>query len=208
MNNFTIEDILNQIDQGKRCYFGSDDDEISTMSTIELDRNGLYEYRSTVSLNHDVVAPVQYQNKLLNKTDLREVLGKIPDDLVQTVSYADTRMINEKTRDAADLIFSRLKQRPRIGYIVLKSDRHRTGNPRDMYFNGLYKTRQQAEAMVDYLKTKQGAESSWKELTLSLKDGELEIQGNLSSSEHVNSQQILATLLDIGVSGLEKFFGD
>lgn len=210
MKDQVINDILSQIHHGKRCYLGSEDNELSTVIRLELNREGLYEFQSTASLQHDVVAPAQYDHKLLNEAELREMLKKLSDDFFEKISYIDTRMINEGNQDAADLIFSRLKQRPRNVYVVFKKDRHGTGDEQiqDTHFSGLYKTHQQAEQMVEYLKTKQGVECYWRKLTLSLKDGEVDVQGNVSALDHVNSRQILVTLLAMGRQGIKTFFED
>lgn len=210
MKSNLIDELLNHIKQGKRCYCSSEGDEFSTILSLQQNSAGLYLYNYTVSHKYDVIAPTHYDKRILNETELKAALTELPDDIFQHVSYVYKDIINEKTRGKADSIYLCLKQRARIVYVVFKEDRWERAAGRNdyMHFTGMYQTAEQAESMVQYLRTKQGAHSYWKPVTLSLEGEELQLQVELAPQDQLTPTQILATLLDMNNEQLAKFFAD
>lgn len=206
MNSDKINDILNHLSQGKRCYFEYDDDELSTIVTIEFNENGSYTYQHSTSQKHDVISPTQYDIPILKEEDLRLLLNGLSEETFPHVSYAYKDIINEKTREKVEWIYSSLKQRSQTIYVVLKEDQSNRNDFPHMHFNSMFKTLAPAEQMVNYLITKLGANSYWKEVNLSLQGEEIQLGAEFSELENVNSRQILATLLDMNKQELTKFF--
>ena len=212
MKSNLIDELLNHIKQGKRCYCSSEDDKFSAILTLEERSDGLYLYHYTVSHKYDAIAPTHYDKRILNETELKTVLHELSEDTFKHVSYVYKDIINETTREKVDLIYSYLRQKPKIVYAVFKEDRWERAAARNdsMHFNGMYPTAEQAESMVAYLRTKQGAQSYWKPVTLSLEGREegIQLHGDLSRQDQVTANQILATLLEMNDEQLAKFFVD
>ena len=207
MNNFDIDKILKGIQEGKRCSWVLDEDEVTTIVSIEQIDNDLYTYTSSTRHKYDVVSPTHNDRRTLNEKELRTLLGQGSHEVFNTISYVYKEIINENTRQKVDLIYSYLRQSPKVVYVVFKEDRHETGKGEpNMHFNSLFKDLDQAEGMVNYLKKKQGATCYGKSLTLALKEGELELHGDLSQFDKVNSKQILATLLNMDMNKIAAFF--
>lgn len=106
----------------RRCYCGIGDGARSTLISIEQSRGGLYSYNYSVRHTYDVIAPTHDDIRIVNATELRNLLSNVPNEAFDSVSYASTNSINEKNRDKADLIFSYLKQKPKVLYVAFKAD--------------------------------------------------------------------------------------
>lgn len=204
MNNKKIDQIVEQLRQGKRCYFGFDAQELSTVATVEQNAENLYTYARWVSHKYDVVSPAHNEKRVLNEAELRKLLSDLSEEVLNNISYKDKDAINENTQKKVDLIYSYLKQGPKVVYVVFKGGR----NPDEKYmnFNSLFKEREQAEQMVEYLRQKQGVPSYWREVTLTLREQQIELQAELSAYDRLTSKQILITLLDMEPNKLETFF--
>ena len=206
MNNQNIDDILKHLTHGERCTCGFEDDEFSTVISIEQNPDGSYTYKSGINHKYDVIFPTRYDSWNYDEMELRSVLRELPDDVFQTFSYTYKDIINEKTREKVELIYSYLRQAPKTIYVVFREeDQRQTKNIPLMKFNGLFKSHESAEQNVQYLRSKLGIKSYWKEVSLSLQDGQMVLHGNFSEQDSVNSNQILVTLLDMDTNRLTRF---
>lgn len=207
MKNHTIDNILRQLQQGKRCYYGFEDSEFSTIVSIEKNTGGQYTYTCSINHKYDVVSPAQYENRIVNEDELHKLLSELSEDVLDNIHYADTEVINENTQEKVNLIYSYLRRSPKVVYVVFKEMKGEGSvGEREMNFNSLFSDHQQAEHMADYIKSKQGVRSYWKEVTLVLNDGAVELRAELSPYDKVNASQILIMLLDMDPNKLETFF--
>lgn len=103
MNDFYIDKILKSIQEGKRCSWMLDQDEFSTIVSIEQIDNDLYTYTSSTSHKYDVVSPTHDDRRTLNEKELRTLLGQVANEVSNTISYVDRDMINENTGRKVDL---------------------------------------------------------------------------------------------------------
>jgi hypothetical protein len=210
MNKDQIDEILSNIQHGKRCYCGFEDGEYSTVISIDQNGNDLYSYTAVIGPKYDVIAPAQYDKRLVNEPELRILLANVPDETFSMISYRDTNLINDNNRERADLIYSYLKQKPKALYAVFKEDRWEMAEPgkQPRHFNGLYRAAEEAQRMVDYLRIKQGLRPYWKQILLSIKGDQVEFHGGLSDVDQINVKQTLGMLLDMDTHRLLNFFRD
>lgn len=210
MDNQYIDSILQQINEGKRCYCGYDYEEIFTVLAIEKNEDNSYSYRYSIRDKYDMQAPTHYDNRILNEDELRAALRELPAELFENISYTYNDPINENTRETIDLIYWYLRQAQKEVYIVFKEDRFQKSASGNVYrdFNSLFKHREDAERMLDYLSNIQHAECTLRSVILTLANEELQIQADLDPLERLTPRQILVTLLDMNTEQIKKFFED
>jgi hypothetical protein len=177
MTKNQIDEVVNTICSGKRCYCSFEDDDFSTTISIEQNGDHGFSYQYSIRHKYDVVSPTQYDNRIVDESEVRSLLATLPRDSFDRISYVDTNSIHEKNRRKAELIFSYLKHKPRTVYVVFKEDRWEKsqGENHSMHLSGLYRSTEQAENSVEYLRAKQGARAEWKQVLLTLAGEELEM---------------------------------
>jgi hypothetical protein len=207
MNNSEIDKILQNIQQGKKCLMGFDTDETTLVVSIEQQSNGMYKYSYSMRDIYDMSAPSHLESKIMDETELRATLNKLHSDTPGDISYVYVDFLKEdRYSEKLNVIHSILKQGWRSVYVVLVNKSKNIDNINlYMDYNSVFSHPYQAEYMLAYLK-KQGVRCCIKKVDIALVEGEVQIKGDLSQHERLSSRQILATLVEMDITKIKRFF--